>query len=160
MLISLTAFAEEGSELNAKDLTKLEQVQKLREKNLENGGKPAISNWKESGENSVMESSGKMFSGLALCLGVLLVGSGLYKRLQGKSPANKDGKMCIIEKMQVTSKTSLILCEVRGKEYLVAVGGENVSFANTQMETTQHQSKGFEFNLQEACVEKDSISIS
>ena len=138
--------------------TKLEQVKELREQNLENGGKPALSQWSGSKETSIAESGGKMFSGLALCIGVLLIGTSLYKRFSGKSFNTKEGRMRILEKMPLTPKTAVVLFEVRGKEYLAAVGGESVSFANSQH--PQPLSKGFDFKLQEACAENKTVSIT
>ncbi|MCB0317508.1 MAG: flagellar biosynthetic protein FliO [Bdellovibrionales bacterium] len=156
MLISEVCFALPVEPTSEK--TKLEQVRELHEQNLENGGKPSFSKWSGSEENSLIASGGKMISGLALCLGVLIFGSGLYRRFCTKKGSLNQGKIKLIERFSLTTKTSLVLVEVCGKPQLVAVGGENVVFAGEAPKITAKEN--FDFDLQEACAKNQDISIT
>ena len=83
----------------------------------------------------------KMFQGLALCLGVFLVGAGIAKRFLKVQHKAGSKRMKICERMPLTAKTSVFLVEVDGATQMIAVGSERVS----SLEVRKKVSNGFDF---------------
>ena len=83
---------------------------------------------------SLVGTAGKMFKGLALCLGVLLVGLAIYKRVRPQHFA-KESRMKVRDRLSLTPKTSLLIVEVDGKEQLIAVGVDAVTALNNLEES-------------------------
>lgn len=73
-------------------------------------------------------SAVRMIAGLALCVGVLLIGAWLVRRASGRIKPSNTRNMRIIERMPVTPKTSLMLIEIDGRRVMIAAGPEKVSF--------------------------------
>lgn len=105
-------------------------------------GKAAAAAWKSEADTSTLAGTGfKMLQGLALCVGVLLVGMHFFKKFNPQNNPRAPGRnMRIIEKMSIAPKTSLILAHVDGRKVLFAVGNDRVSFfpQQTQEELPAH----------------------
>jgi len=69
----------------------------------------------------------RVLEGLALCLGALFAGLGLYRKFTGDRPMVKGRRMRVVERVMIAPKTSLVLARVDGKEIVLAVG-DKVSF--------------------------------
>ena len=81
-------------------------------------------------EGRVPESSSmglRVLEALALCVGVLFAGLGLYRKFTGDRPVAKGRRMRVVERVMVAPKTSLVLARVDGKEIVLAIG-DKVSF--------------------------------
>ena len=80
-------------------------------------------------EESPLSSNGvRMIAGLALCVGVFLIGAWLVRRASGKIKPMNTRSMRVVERMPVTSKTALMLIEVDGRRVMLAAGPDKVSF--------------------------------
>lgn len=88
-------------------------------------GKPSEGAWEASSSQSSVVG---MLSGLALCVGVLLIGSYGYKKLHGDKIVKISKNLKIIERLPLTQKSSLCVVEWEGKKLLVGTGTDPVSF--------------------------------
>ncbi|RMG42256.1 MAG: hypothetical protein D6719_06850 [Candidatus Dadabacteria bacterium] len=86
-----------------------------------------LKEWSPKSDSELRSSAFKMFRGLGFCIGLLLIGVYLFKRLNKSGTSLQGSEIHIIEKKQLTAKTSLLLAEVRSREVLIAVGPEPVS---------------------------------
>ena len=68
-----------------------------------------------------------MLQGLAFCVGIFLIGSWIFKRYAPRRfVASASGRrMKIVERLAVTSRSSIALIEVDGREVLVSLGSES-----------------------------------
>ncbi len=79
-------------------------------------------------ESPLSSNAVRMIAGLALCVGVFLIGAWLVRRTSGKVKPMNTRSMRVVERMPVTSKTSLMLIEVEGRRVMIAAGPDKVSF--------------------------------
>lgn len=87
----------------------------------------------------------RLFSGLLICLGVFCCGIYLAKR-RGLIKHTGERRVSILERIPLTARTSLVLLEKDGKEILLSVGSEQVSYLlnseNDQNQVVEHDEKG------------------
>jgi flagellar biogenesis protein FliO len=70
----------------------------------------------------------KMLQGLGLCVGVLLIGLFFVKRFNPNIIKASTKNLRLLEKISISAKSSLVLAELDGKKFIVAVGGDNLAF--------------------------------
>ncbi|MCB0337285.1 MAG: FliO/MopB family protein, partial [Bdellovibrionales bacterium] len=68
----------------------------------------------------------KMGKGLVLCVGVLLIGLSIAKRMR-PDRFTQESRVRIRERVALTPKVSLLIVEIDGKEQLLTVGSDQVS---------------------------------
>ncbi|WKZ57152.1 MAG: flagellar biosynthetic protein FliO [Bdellovibrionota bacterium] len=80
------------------------------------------------------EGSGwlRMIEGLALCVGVFLIGIGLVKRRRKDRGLPMGRRMRVIERLAVSTRGAVVLMKVDEREFLVGVGGEGISVTPLQ----------------------------
>ena len=91
----------------------------------------AVSAGLEEWRQSRPQESGagmKMLQGLGFCLGVLLIGSAVARRLRGRSVGVQNGRLRVLERLALTPKTALLLVECDGRSMLLSVGPDHVAF--------------------------------
>ena len=109
--------------------------------------RPAIA---VSAENySVFHSSLRMIWGLLIVLGILLIIYGLVKKKVNLLNNSGKGAIKIVESRHLMPKKSLFLVEIRGKEYLLGCGADNISLI-ASLDTSSHQAADFQELLQES----------
>lgn len=69
----------------------------------------------------------KMVQALGLCIGVLLVGAFVIRKINPQLVKSASRKIKIIERTAVSPRTALVLAELDGKSILFSVGSERVS---------------------------------
>lgn len=65
-----------------------------------------------------------MVGGLFLCVGLFGFGIHLYKRYLLPRSLGSDRRLKVVERLQLTQKSSLLLVTLDGKEFLVSTGAE------------------------------------
>ena len=78
-------------------------------------------------EPSLTSAALRMFWGLLVVLGVLLVIYGLARKRLSLVHSNKKSQIKIIEIRHLMAKKSLCLVEVAGQEYLLGLGNETIN---------------------------------
>ena len=123
MLSAATLFAAEPEALANQD--KMQKVRMLKELNASAGSEAS-----SSPELPPVEgiSFVRLFQGLALCIGVFLIGVHFYKKYVLKNIKPFERSINIIDKIPLSSKSHLCLVEVMDKKVLLAVGSDKVSF--------------------------------
>ena len=89
----------------------------------------------------------RMVGGLLLCLGLLGCGVHVYKKYVLPRSLSSARRLQIIERLQLSQKSSLVLVKLDGKEFLMATGSDSgrlvpVSFRGDEI---------FEETLSSAC---------
>jgi flagellar biogenesis protein FliO len=91
-----------------------------------------------SGSGPSMTSTGlRMFGGLFLCLGVFALGVRLFKRYATHPQSATRRRIEIRERIQLSSKSSLLLVAVDDKEYLITRGSETVCIVPNQSSSAE-----------------------
>lgn len=149
------AFADESiAEMKS---SKLERVGELVHENREHGG--ALRQIREEAEKSddQMSSSGmKMFQGLAFCVGLLLVGSGIYRKFgRGKSLGGSTSRIKILERSALSARAMVVLAEIDGQKVLFTTGSDQVQ---TVLLDSNNIIAGFDREVETAC--KENIRLS
>jgi len=93
--------------------------------------KAEFQNWRSEAEVDMKEKSFSVFKGLILCLGVFSIIVYFMKRMNRGHIGGSESRIKVIEKIQVASKTSLILVELDGKPMLMSLGNDRVSVLNS-----------------------------
>lgn len=134
-LLPQVVFAEDAT--SSKEVALRNSVAKLKESiKQERASTPVkvskgVTDWSLAADTADTQPNGfTMLKGLSLCLGVFLIGISILRKIHDKGGGLKGAarKVRIIEKTQVTTKTTLILAEYAGREILFTVGNEQVSF--------------------------------
>lgn len=73
-----------------------------------------------SAQSSVL----RMVGGLFLCVGLFGFGIHLYKRYLLPRSLSSDRRLRVVERLQLTQKSSLLLVTLDGKEFLLSTGAE------------------------------------
>jgi flagellar biogenesis protein FliO len=73
-----------------------------------------------------------MIGGLFLCLGIFALGVRLFRRYAQGSQVAARRRIEVIERMQLSSKSSLLLVAVDNREFLIARGSESVQIVSNQ----------------------------
>lgn len=69
-----------------------------------------------------------LFEGLGYCLVVFFIGIHFYKRYVLKQSGPVKRHMQLVERLQISSKSSLLLVDVDGRRVLLTVGPDRTSF--------------------------------
>lgn len=70
----------------------------------------------------------RMIQGLLLCGGVFFIGIFLYRKMTGQKITLRSARrLAIVERCALSSKASLLLCKLDGREVLLAVGADRVT---------------------------------
>ena len=85
---------------------------------------------------SVTASCLRMVGALFFCLGVFAGGIHLYRRVATKAGVVSKRRMVVRERLAISSKSSLVLVSLDGKEFVVASGAENVTLVPTNVITS------------------------
>lgn len=139
--------ADEGAtpeQLRHESVVKLKESLKRDQRNLSVAG--GITKWStETTEDQ--PNALTMLKGLAICIGVFLIGISVIQRLKNKTNIknNSNRRLKILEKIAVSNKTALILAELDGRDIVFSVGSEKVSFCpeKTVIETKSLTSPDF-----------------
>jgi flagellar biogenesis protein FliO len=84
------------------------------------------------GESSLASSSARMIGGLFLCLGVFAFGVRMFKKYTSGPQVASRRRIEVRERVQLSSKSSLLLVAVDNREFLVARGSETVQIVPNQ----------------------------
>lgn len=88
-------------------------------------------NFAASDSGSVTASCLRMVGALFFCLGVFAGGIHLYRKFALKAVGTSKRRMVVRERLALSSKSSLVLVSLDGKEFVVASGSENVTLVPT-----------------------------
>ena len=97
----------------------------------------------------------RMVGGLFLCFGLLGFGVHLYKRYVLPRALSSQRRMQLVERLQLSQKSALVLVKLDGKEFLMTTGAESsrlVSLPNKNVEL-------FEDTLSSACNEVGEYNV-
>ena len=122
ILLGSVALAE-GEVAVVADTTSVAQTVTPRPRDA----KSALSDWREPKSSEPVEGAWNMLRGLGLTLGVFFIGLWVYKRLHGTAQQTQKRKLRIVERLSISSKTSLMLVQANGQEILLSVGSDRVS---------------------------------
>lgn len=126
---------------------KIEKTKELMAggKSAESGGSSSFgADWKSGAATdiSAQETGFRMIKGLGICLGVLFIGVYFYKKYALQGNVSVGRTMKILERMPVSTRTSVILAEVKGRRVLLSVGSERVTMLDWDIDSLPH---GIEF---------------
>lgn len=88
-------------------------------------------NFASSDSSSVTASCLRMVGALFFCLGVFAGGIHLYRRFATKGGGGSKRRLVVRERLALSSKSSLTLVSLDGKEFVVASGSEHVTLIPT-----------------------------
>jgi len=114
--------------------------------------KEGIPRWGSDDSEEISSPGWRVLKGLGLCVGLLLIGASVIKRLHNPAGSPTDRRISVLERVSVGSKTSLLLVEVDGKTVLTSVGPESVSFMNVS------NSENFKNSLDVVCEPEVKLS--
>ncbi|MDC0358692.1 flagellar biosynthetic protein FliO [Oligoflexia bacterium] len=123
-----------------------------------------LESWRSDTSQPQFKGSGfRMLQGLAICVGVFLVGVYFIKRFGKQKNYYPDKHLNILERMPLTQKTALLLVEVNGENVLLSVGSDRVNFLKTQDAVAKVESKEqvkdkFDKSLDVICKEELKLS--
>ncbi|MEY4670058.1 MAG: hypothetical protein RL518_2757 [Pseudomonadota bacterium] len=96
---------------------------------------------------SAQSSALRMIGGLFLCLGLLGVGVHVYKKYVLPRALSSQRRIQIVERLQLSQKSQLILVKLDGKEFLMTTGSESTRLVPLQSRGEEI----FEDTLTSAC---------
>jgi flagellar biogenesis protein FliO len=79
----------------------------------------------------------RMFGGLLFCLGVFGAGIHISRKYGFAQPKGSKRRMKVIEKMQLTQKSSLLLVSCDGRELLLTVGPDQARLLQSQLSSNR-----------------------
>lgn len=79
----------------------------------------------------------RMFGGLLFCLGVFGAGIHISRKYGFAQPKGSKRRMKVIEKMQLTQKSSLLLVSCDGREMLLTVGPDQARLLQSQLSSNR-----------------------
>jgi len=89
----------------------------------------------EASAPSMLSAGFRMLWGLCIVLGILLVLYGLMRKRMSFVQGNSKSKIKIIEIRHIMPKKSLCLVEVRGREFLLGLGNEDITLLSALQKT-------------------------
>ena len=157
LLVGSTSYAEGGGiapipGISPETVTAHESTFQERMELAVQNKRAAQAETKIKDETPLTSNSLRMFSGLALCVGLFLIGAWFFRRASGRGNTVNLKSMRIIERMSVTSKTSLLLIEVEGRRVMVSAGPDKVSFFAPEAEVSDSD-RAEAFTLKEELIE-------
>lgn len=107
-----------------------------------------------------VEGAGKMFRGLFLCLGVLLIITHIIKKFSKKNATTiSDKRIVILDRQSLTSKSALVLADVEGRKILIACGSDNINIQQLENEPSgKGAATNFENSLDIVCDKELKLS--
>ncbi len=96
---------------------------------------------------NAQSSALRMVGGLFLCLGLLGAGVHVYKRYVVPRSSASQRRMQVVERLQLSPKSALLLVTLDGKEFVMATGSESTRFVPLQ----SRNEALFEETLSSAC---------
>ncbi len=96
---------------------------------------------------SAQSSALRMVGGLFLCLGLLGAGVHIYKKYVLPRAMSSQRRMQIVERLQISPKSALILITLDGKEFVMTSGSETTRLVPLQSRNEEL----FEETLSSAC---------
>lgn len=97
----------------------------------------------------------RMVGGLFLCFGVLGFGLHLYKRYVLPRSFSAQRRLHIVERLQLSQKSALVLVKLDGKEFLMTTGSESTRLISPPHKTEEI----FEETLSSACNEVGEYNV-
>jgi len=114
--------------------------------------------WRTEAEVDLKEKSFDVFKALVLCIGVFCIVIYFLKRMNKGVIGGANKRIQVLEKVQIASKTSLVLVELDGKPLLFSLGNDRVSVLNPESKSSVYSSteelSQFSESLESVC-EKD-----
>lgn len=96
---------------------------------------------------NAQSSALRMVGGLFLCLGLLGAGVHVYKRYVLPRSLSSQRRMQVVERLQLSSKSALLLVTLDGKEFVMSTGSESARLVPLQSRSEEI----FEETLSSAC---------
>lgn len=106
-------------------------------------------------EISTTGSCLRMLGALCFCLGIFAGGIQLYRRYAGVSRIGSRRRLAVHEKLPLTSKSSLLLVSLDGREFLVSSGSDRVHF----IPTPKVSDLEFGDSLDDACGQSEVFDV-
>ncbi|MEN9847101.1 MAG: hypothetical protein RIS36_2248 [Pseudomonadota bacterium] len=104
---------------------------------------------------NAQSSALRMVGGLFLCLGLLGAGVHIYKRYVLPRSLSSQRRMQVVERLQISSKSSLVLVKLDGREFVMTTGSESPRFVPLQ----SRGDEVFEETLSSACCEVGEYNV-
>ena len=132
---SVSFSPAEGGDAALSDAQKLERINSIRENGqLRTGSStdtaPVASSVQVPpalAEQDLTTTGLKMFQGLGLVVGLLLIGAWGYKKYVLKDLPLSSRRIRVLERLMIAPRASLMLVEVENKKILVGTTGQNLS---------------------------------
>lgn len=96
---------------------------------------------------NAQSSALRMVGGLFLCLGLLGAGVHIYKRYVLPRSLSSQRRMQVVERLQISPKSALVLVKLDGKEFVMTTGSESTRLVPLQSRSEEL----FEDTLSSAC---------
>ena len=96
---------------------------------------------------NAQSSALRMVGGLFLCLGLLGAGVHVYKRYVLPRSLSSQRRMQVVERLQISPKSALVLVKLDGKEFVMTTGSERTRLVPLQSRSEEV----FEDTLSSAC---------
>ncbi len=96
---------------------------------------------------NAQSSALRMAGGLFLCLGLLGAGVHVYKRYVLPRSLSSQRRMQVVERLQISPKSALVLVKLDGKEFVMTTGSESTRLVPLQSRSEEL----FEDTLSSAC---------
>lgn len=97
----------------------------------------------------------RMVGGLFLCFGMLGFGVHIYKRHVLPRTLSSARRMQLVERIQISQKSALVLVKLDGKEFLMSTGAE----ASRLVPLSQRQEELFDETLADACSDVGEYNV-
>ncbi|MCK5069083.1 MAG: FliO/MopB family protein [Desulfocapsa sp.] len=81
----------------------------------------------ENGDPSMLSAGFRMLWGLFVVLGIILIIYGLLRKRLSFIQSNDKSKIKIIEVRHIMPKKAVCLIDVKGQEFLIGLGNENIT---------------------------------
>lgn len=104
---------------------------------------------------NAQSSALRMVGGLFLCLGLLGAGVHVYKRCVLPRSLSSQRRMQVVERLQLSSKSALLLVKLDGKEFVMSTGSESARLVPLQSRSEEI----FEETLSSACNEVGEYNV-
>lgn len=104
---------------------------------------------------NAQSSALRMVGGLFLCFGLLGAGVHVYKKYVLPRSLSSQRRMQVVERLQLSSKSALLLVKLDGKEFVMATGSESARLVPLQ----NRGEELFEETLSSACNEVGEYNV-
>jgi len=108
---------------------------------------PASQSGPSADSFNAQSSALRMVGGLFLCLGLLGAGVHVYKKYVLPRSLSSQRRMQVVERLQISAKSALVLVKLDGKEFVMTTGSESTRLVPLQARD-EHL---FEETLSSAC---------